>query len=208
MLHAYATQVSSQEPPLLAALRKETCAQIRGAQMLSSPLQGRILAFLSTLVAPATILEIGTYTGYSALCLSEGLRAGGRLHTIERDGRCAELSARYFQRADKKETITSHVGLAAEVIPTIQGKFDLVFIDADKRGYAHYFDLLIDRVPKGGLIIADNVLWKGKVLSQEGREADPRAEALALFATKVQADRRVESLCLPIGDGLLCLSKK
>lgn len=206
--HAYATQISTQESLLLADLRKETCAQMIGSQMLSSPLQGRILAFLSTLVQPQTIVEIGTYTGYSTLCLSEGLRSGGALHTIERNPTCSELSKRYFQKAGKSKVITAHIGLAAEIIPTIPGMFDLVFIDADKRGYSHYFDLIIDRIPSRGLIIADNVLWKGKVLSPERRENDPRAEALTLFAAKVQQDPRVQTLCLPIDDGLLCLYKK
>lgn len=206
-LHQYATDISATEPPLLAALRQATCKEIAGSQMLSSPLQGRLLAFLSTLVQPKKILEIGTYTGYSALCLSEGLPKEGVLHTIERAHTLKDFSRSYFEKGAKAAQIISHIGLAADIIPLIEGPFDLVFIDADKRSYGRYYDLVIDHLSPHGLIIADNVLWKGKVLDKKSRQEDNRADALADFCEKVQQDRRVTSLCLPICDGLLLIQK-
>ena len=198
---SYATQISRSESPLLTKLREETRQEIPASQMLSSPLQGRILALFSHLLQPRYIVDIGTYTGYSALCLSEGLIATGYLHTIDCDRRPQAIRQRYFQKSGKGERIISHLGRAQEIIPTLKVPlFDLVFIDADKCGYIGYYKQIVERVRLGGVIIADNVLWKGKVWQQAEREADPRAQALADFATMVASDPRVEQVCLPICD--------
>lgn len=203
----YATTFTSLEPEPLRKLAEETRARVDLPQMLSGHLQGRFLSLLSHLVRPRLALEIGTYTGYSALCIAEGLAPDGVLHTIDVDTRLAAMVDRHFRAAGQHGRIHQHLAPALEVIPRIEGTFDLVFIDADKQNYCNYFDRVVDRVRPGGLIIADNVLWSGKVLSPAA-EQDSETRGLAAYAQKVKDDPRVENVLLPLRDGLLVSRRK
>jgi len=205
-LERYAEAHSSPEPEHLRALAEETRANIDLPQMLSGHLQGRFLSLLSQLVRPKLALEIGTYTGYSALCIAEGLAADGVLHTIDVDTRLAAMVDRHFRAAGMHARIHQHLAPALEVIPRIEGTFDLVFIDADKQNYCNYFDRVVDRVRPGGLIVADNVLWSGKVLAP-ANDQDSETRGLAAYAQKVKDDPRVINLLLPLRDGLLVSAK-
>lgn len=203
-LEAYVQQHSEQEPELLQQLVRETHLKVLQPRMLSGAYQGRLLALISKLVAPKHILEIGTYTGYSALCLAEGLQVNGRIDTIDIDEELTDIQRRYFNASSYGNQIFQHLGNAAEIIPSLNGDFDLVFIDADKEQYPYYFDLIIDRLKTGGLIIADNVLWSGKVVTKATDEA---TEALQVFNKKVVEDSRVETVLLPVRDGLTLIRK-
>lgn len=198
---------SGAEPAHLKALREETHASIYMPQMCSGHLQGRFLAMLSHLVRPRVIVEIGTYTGYSALCLAEGLAPGGMLHTIDIDPHLPPFVARHIAAAGFQDRITTHWRPALEVIPTLPAPFDLVFIDADKPNYPNYFDAVVDRVRPGGLIIADNLLWSGKVLLPAG-EQDHQTAALVRYAELVTDDPRVEPVMVPLRDGLLIARRR
>lgn len=198
-IHAYAEKHTSPESTVLQALNAFTQSEVPMSNMLSGHLQGRFLSLISRLVQPKYILEIGTYTGYSALCFSEGLKDNGMIHTIDLNADMKRIASDYFQRAGVIDRITMHIGDAMEIIPKLKPTFDLVFIDADKANYPNYWDLVIDKVRKGGLIIADNVLWSGKVLS---KKKDTRTKALDAYNKKVLADDRVTSILLPIRDGL------
>jgi len=202
----YASQHTAPEPDLLKKLNRETWTTVLYPRMLSGHLQGRILSMFSKMLRPKRILEIGTYTGYSALCLAEGLQEGGWIDTIDVNEELALISGKYFQLSGIQPCIRAHTANALELIPKLEGQFDLVFIDADKENYSRYYDLVIDRVPPGGMIIADNVLWSGKVLENSG-EKDKETEALRAFNRKVHEDPRVENLCLPVRDGLMMLRK-
>ncbi len=176
--------------------------------MLSGHLQGRLLSLLSKLLKPRRILEIGTYTGYSAICLSEGLADDGLLFTIEANEEMEARASGYFRKSEKAEQIRLVIGEAAAVIPTLDETFDLVWIDADKANYSRYFDLVIEKVRSGGLIIADNVLWSGKVTgSQAGKAPDKNTAAILTFNEKVHLDTRVSNLLLPVRDGLMIIQK-
>lgn len=203
-LEDYVIEHSAQEPALLQELARETHLKVLQPRMLSGAYQGRLLAMLSKLIAPTRVLEIGTFTGYSALCLAEGLHANGHINTIDIDEELSDIQQKYFKAAGVANQITQHLGNASELIPNIKGEFDLVFIDADKEQYPLYFDLIVDRVSSGGLIIADNVLWSGKVLEEANDEA---TKALKVFNKKVADDTRVETLLLPVRDGLTLLRK-
>ena len=203
-LETYVQQHSEQEPELLQQLARETHLKILQPRMLSGAYQGRLLALLSKLISPKQILEIGTYTGYSALCMAEGLNPNGRIDTIDINEELMDIQRRYFDTAGFGKQITQHLGNAAEIIPSIKGTFDLVFIDADKEQYPRYFDLIVDRVRSGGLIIADNVLWSGKVVNTAKDEA---TKALQAFNKKVTEDPRVETVLLPVRDGLTLIRK-
>jgi caffeoyl-CoA O-methyltransferase len=211
-LEMYADQHTAPEPPLLARLARETRANVLYARMLSGHAQGRFLALMSKLLRPRRILEIGTYTGYSALCLAEGLAPGGELHTVDVNDELAALATRYFREAGLADSIHGHWGRpAAAVIPTLAGPWDLVFIDADKEQNQTYFDLIIDAVVPGGLVLVDNVLWTGKVLDAycpPGRVLDRVTRAVRTFNDTVTADARVEPVLLPLRDGLLLLRKR
>lgn len=196
---SYATAHAQPEDPVLQALAAYTTENIHLPNMLSGHLQGRFLALISRLVAPNRILEIGTYTGYSAICLAEGLAPSGHLHTIDVNADLAPLANEYFGKAGIADRVTMHIGNARNIIPTLTDTFDLVFIDADKAWYSHYFDLVIDKVRKGGLIIADNVLWSGRVLAEE---KDKRTAALDAYNKKIRDDERVTAYLLPLRDGL------
>ena len=206
-INLYAEQHTSPESEVLAKLNQETHAHVKGAQMISGHLQGLVLQLLSQLVQPATILELGTYTGYSAISLAMGLRTGGKLHTVDIDDSLQKMRDAYWKEAGVDKRIVQHLGPAEQIIPTIQGSFDLVFIDADKKGYCQYFDLVIDRVPSGGLIIADNVLFHGEVILPEDQQSKS-AIYIHQFNQKIAADNRVEQVLLPIRDGLMIIRKR
>jgi len=201
----YSEQHSAPEPELLATLNRQTHLKVSSPRMLSGHLQGRLLSLLSKLVKPTHALEIGTYTGYSALCLAEGLVPGGKLISIDPNEETNRFAASFIQKSAYAQCIDVVCGQAAQVLPTLTQHFDLVFIDADKKNYSLYFDLVIDKVNSGGLIIADNVLWSGKVIAPTH---DAETEALHRFNQKTAADARVESLLLPVRDGLMVLRKR
>jgi predicted O-methyltransferase YrrM len=197
----YAVSHSQDEPLLLQELSRETWQKVLAPRMLSGHFQGRILSILSKLVQPKSILEIGTYTGYSALCLAEGLDSKGILHTIDTNEELVDFQRSYFDRSDYGQQIKQYLGNALDIIPTINSKFDLVFIDADKSNYTNYFNAIIDKMNKGGIILSDNVLWSGKVVEK----LDPKDEdtkALIAYNTLLKDDTRVETVLLPIRDGL------
>ena len=203
----YSEQHSEQESELLNALNRETHLKAMSPRMLSGHLQGRVLSFISKLVKPKYILEIGTYTGYSALCFAEGLQTAGKLITIDPNEETNIIANKYFKQSAYAKQIELIAGDATKIIPKLNSEIDIVFIDADKRNCALYFDLVIDKVKKGGLIIADNVLWSGKVVSPEN-EMDEDTKAIHAFNKKVNNDKRVTNLLLPVRDGLMLMMKK
>lgn len=205
-LDDYICQHSQQESTVLAQLNRETWAKVLIPRMLSGHLQGRVLSMLSNMIKPKTILEIGTYTGYSAICLSEGLENNGQLITIDINEEIEKMAATYFEKAGIKQKVQQHIGNALDIIPKLDTSFDLVFIDADKENYSHYFDMVIDKIPIGGYIITDNVLWSGKVV-EEVDEKDQETLAIQAFNDKVQNDQRVENVLFPIRDGLMVCRK-
>ena len=200
----YALAHTEKEPQLLAELNRETWANVMIPRMLSGHLQGRVLSMFSKLVSPENILEIGTYTGYSALCLAEGLKPEGTLHTLDINEEYTAVAKRYFNKSDYNKNIKQHIGQALDIIPTLACKFQLVFIDADKENYANYFDSIIDKMDIGGLIIADNVLWSGKVTKAQ---KDEETTALDNYNKKIVTSDRVETVLLPVRDGLM-ISRK
>lgn len=200
----YCEQHSEKESPLLLELNRQTHLKISSPRMLSGHLQGRFLSFISKLIQPSNILEIGTYTGYSALCLAEGLSKNGQLITIDPNEETNHFAKQFFNRSEFRNQINLIQNTASNVIPGLNTLFDLVFIDADKRNYPLYFDMVIDKVNKGGLIIVDNVLWSGKVLD---KIQDEDTQAIVNFNKKVTEDKRVKSILLPIRDGLMLLKK-
>lgn len=200
-LEDYIEQHSQKEPALLAALNKETYQKILLPRMLSGHFQGRVLSMLSKLIRPTNILEIGTYTGYSALCLCEGMQENGQLHTIDIKEELVDFQRKYFDKSPWGTQIFQHLGEAVRVIPTLDLKFDLVFIDADKENYLNYFELIIPKMNKGGIILSDNVLWSGKVLDQL-QPNDLSTKILLEYNHLLAVDPRVETVLLPIRDGL------
>lgn len=200
----YAEQHTSSESDLLKSINRETHAQVLMPRMLSGHMQGRILAFISRMIQPHRILEIGTYTGYSALCLAEGLKPEGKLITMDVNEELEERVRGYFEKAKMTSRIDYRIGNALQIIPTLTDTFDLVFIDADKENYSRYFDLVINNVPLNGIILADNVLWSGKVL--DGKP-DKDTKAIIAFNEKVHRDPRVENVLLPVRDGIMMLRK-
>lgn len=201
ILEEYAAQHTEKEPELLTQLRQDTEKQIGQAQMLSGHYQGRLLSFISKLLRPKYIVEVGTFTGYATLCLAEGISPEGFLHTIDLNQGLASFQQHYFGQSLFKNQIKQHFGKALEIIPTLPDGIDLAFIDADKRNYPNYFDLLLEKMQKGGIIISDNVLWKGKVLNPE-QDEDKRTQVLINYNKKLAEDPRVETFFLPIRDGL------
>lgn len=206
-LSKYAEDHTTPESDLLSKLNRDTWSNVLIPRMLSGHLQGRVLSMLSKIRRPKTILEIGTYTGYSALCLAEGLQDGGILHTIDINEELSDMITGYIAEAGMENKIKLHIGNALEIIPTLEENPDLVFIDADKENYSNYFDLVIDRMPSGGLIIGDNVLWSGKVLDPSELENDEETMALNAFNEKVNNDPRVENVLMPVRDGLMVIRK-
>lgn len=197
----YAEEHSQAEPQLLAALNRETHQKVLQPRMLSGHFQGRVLSMLSKLIRPQHILEIGTYTGYSALCLMEGIQENGSLHTIDKNEELYDLQRKYFDKSGWGTRMHQHVGKALEIIPQLEEKFDLVFIDADKRNYLNYFEIILPKMNKGGIILSDNVLWSGKVV-EELKTGDKDTEVLLAYNNKLATDDRVETVLLPIRDGL------
>jgi predicted O-methyltransferase YrrM len=206
-IEQYALTHTQPEPEILAQLNRETWLKVLQPRMLSGHMQGRFLSLMSHLIKPKRILEIGTYTGYSAICMAEGLAQDGKLHTIDINEELETMVQQYIEKAGLNAKIEMHVGNAMEIIPELNETWDMVFIDADKENYLNYFNLIIDKVRAGGLIIADNVLWSGKIL-QVAAPNDEETKALQTFNEAVSADNRVESQLLPIRDGLMFLRKK
>ena len=200
-LENYAAQHTEDEPLLLQELNKRTHLNVLQPRMISGHFQGRFLSLLSKMVQPRTILEIGTYTGYATLCLAEGLHPEGVLHTIDIKEELTDLQREFFDRSGYGNQIVQHLGKAADIIPALNTTFDLVFIDADKQNYAHYFDLVIEKMNRGGIILSDNVLWSGKVV-EEVKHNDKHTQALMAYNQKIKDDPRVETVLLPIRDGI------
>ena len=200
-LENYAAQHTEDEPLLLQELNKRTHLNVLQPRMISGHFQGRFLSLLSKMVQPRTILEIGTYTGYATLCLAEGLPPEGVLHTIDIKEELTDLQREFFDRSGYGSQIVQHLGKAADIIPSLNTTFDLVFIDADKQNYAHYFDLVIEKMNRGGIILSDNVLWSGKVV-EEVKHNDKHTQALMTYNQKIKDDPRVETVLLPIRDGI------
>jgi predicted O-methyltransferase YrrM len=200
-LEDYIEQHSQKEPALLAALNKETYQKILLPRMLSGHFQGRVLSMLSKLIRPVNILEIGTYTGYSALCLCEGMQETGQLHTIDIKEELVDFQRKHFDKSPWGKQISQHLGEAVDIIPTLDIKFDLVFIDADKENYLNYFELIVPKMNKGGIILSDNVLWSGKVL-EPLQPNDLSTKVLLEYNRLLATDSRVETVLLPIRDGL------
>lgn len=200
-LENYVAQHSQEEPELLAKLNKETHQKILQPRMLSGHFQGRVLSMLSKIIRPKAILEIGTYTGYATLCLAEGLQPGGTLDTIDVNEELVDFQKKYFDASIYKNQIVQHLGNALDIIPTLSKKFDLVFIDADKENYIHYFNLVVPMMHSGGIILSDNVLWSGKVVG-EVKPNDKSTNVLVTYNKLLNEDDRVETVLLPIRDGL------
>ena len=196
----YVESNSQNEPQLLKELNRETHLKVLNPRMLSGSYQGRLLSLLSKIISPKSVLEIGTYTGYSALCIAEGLDKNGIIDTIDVNEELQEIQNKYFKKSGFKKQIYQHVGNALDIIPKIDKCFDLVFLDADKENYPEYYDLVIDKIVSGGILIADNVLWSGKVIDK--KDSDLTTIKLIEFNNLVQNDKRVETMILPIRDGL------
>lgn len=205
-IEVYSLEHSQPESDVLQKLNRETHAKVLMPRMLSGHMQGNMLSMLSKMIQPTKILEIGTYTGYSSICLAQGLAEGGTLHTIDINEELKKMAQSFFDEAGLKDKIEIHIGDALEVLPTINESFDLVFIDADKKSYSAYYDLIFDKVNPGGYIIADNVLWSGKVVDNPDT-MDPDTLAIDNFNKKVHNDIRVEHMLLPIRDGAMIVRK-
>jgi predicted O-methyltransferase YrrM len=203
-INKYAEAHTTEENEILRQVNRDTHANVLMPRMLSGQLQGRVLSMLSHMIKPNVILEIGTYTGYSAICLAEGLAAGGKLITLDINEELESTVRANFRKAGLENQIDYRIGNALQLIPTLQETFDLVFIDADKENYSRYYDLVINRVPLGGYILADNVLWSGKVLDEK---PDKDTRAILEFNRYVHMDKRVENVLLPIRDGIMLMRK-
>jgi caffeoyl-CoA O-methyltransferase len=206
-IERYAEEHTRAESEILTDLNRETWQKIVMPRMLSGHIQGRFLSFISKLQRPHRILEIGTYTGYSALCLAEGLAENGKLYTIDINDELQGIQDKYFERSDRKDSIHRIFGDALTIIPQLEEEFDLIFIDADKDNYLNYYNLLIDRLKPGAVLLADNVLWSGKV-TKPASASDIETKVLQEFNALVTSDPRVENILLPIRDGLMMIRKK
>lgn len=206
-LQAYVEAHSGEESSLLANLNRDTYTKVMMPRMLSGHLQGRMLSMLSHMIQPKRILEIGTYTGYSAICMAEGLAPDGKLTTLDINEELEVMVRDYFEKAGLTEKIDYRIGNAMELIPEIDETFDLVFIDADKKNYTNYFNLVFEKVRPGGFIIGDNVLWSGKVVQTENK-TDKDTQAILDFNRFVHEDDRVENVLFPVRDGLMVIRKK
>jgi len=205
-IEEYILQNLGEESKLLKEIYRETYAKVLIPRMLSGHLQGRVLSMISKLIKPKLILEIGTYTGYSALCLVEGLSTDGELHTIELNDELESFILKYFHQSEYKSRLHLHIGDALNIIPKLPDNIDLVFIDADKRAYLDYYHLVIEKLKPGGLILADNALWDGKVV-QPTEDNDEYTKGILTFNDYVKKDKRVENLILPVRDGIMMLRK-
>ncbi|MGD9556816.1 MAG: O-methyltransferase [Mangrovibacterium sp.] len=206
-LERYIVSHSEEEDEVLKELDRETNLHVLNPRMLSGHLQGKILEMFSRMIGPEQILEIGTYTGYSAICLARGLKEGGQLHTVEIDDELESIARKYFVKAGLNDRIVQHIGPAIELIPTFDQMFDIVFLDADKAEYCTYFDLIFEKLRPGGVILADNVLWSGKVLGDLTGK-DSQTKGIIQFNEKIRNDPRVSQVILPVRDGLMLIRKK
>ncbi len=206
-LDDYIVAHSEEEPKLLQQLTRETYQKILQPIMLSGPYQGRVLSMISKLIRPTSILELGTFTGYSTLCLAEGLRENGRIHTVDINEELLDFQRKYFDKSNYGEQIIQHTGNALDIISTLDMSFDLVFIDADKPNYCNYFNAIIDKLETGGVILSDNVLWHGKVI-EPLNEKDKSTKAVLEYNTLLKTDQRIETVIFPIRDGLTISRKK
>ena len=203
----YAVAHTQAEPDVLAQLTRETYQKILQPRMLSGHFQGRLLSILSKIVNPKTILELGTYTGYSAICLAEGLKENGELHTLDINEELQSIQNKYFELSGFRNNIHQHLGEALKILPNLDMKFDLIFMDADKPNYPAYFNLIIDKLNPGGILLTDNVLWSGKVVEPLKMD-DESTRALLEYNTLVATDSRLETVMLPIRDGLSLSRRK
>ena len=201
----YSEKYSQQEPEILQELNRETHIKILNPRMLSGFFQGRLLSIISKLIKPKKVLEIGTYTGYSAICIAEGMNKNGIIHTIDKNEELNTIQKKYFKKSGLENNIIQYNGCALDIIPKIEEKFDLIFIDADKENYINYFNLVIDKLNNNGVILADNVLWSGKVINLE--DHDLTTNVLREFNRMVNNDNRVETILLPIRDGISIIRK-
>lgn len=207
VIDEYILSHSDDEGELLAALNRDANVNLLRPRMLSGHLQGRILKMFCHMVRPMRVLEIGTYTGYATLCMAEALAEDAEIHTIEINDEMEDFIMKYFSLSPLKDKIRLHIGDAMEIIPSLNMSFDFVFIDADKRLYCDYYDLVFDSLPSGGIILADNTLWDGKVLAEPHR-SDLQTIGIMQFNDKIKADPRVEKVILPLRDGLTMIRKK
>ena len=201
-IHKYTTP----EDKVLQELNRETHVNVLHPHMLAGHLQGKILEMLSRMICPYNILEIGTYTGYSAICLAKGLPEGGKVHTIERNDELRDISQKYFKKAGVENKIIQYTGNAKEIIPQLDFSFGLVYIDSDKDEYLHIYNQVFDKVPPGGYILADNVLWEGKV-TEKHKSVDKETSSIIEFNNFIKNDKSVENVILPIRDGLMIIRK-
>ena len=206
-LNKYILDHIDEEDPVLQELDRETHLKVIGARMLSGNLQGQVLTLLSKMIQPKRILEVGTFTGYSAICLAKGLSETGKLITIEVDDELESFSKKYFEKAGLADKIEQRIGPALEIIPEIDETFDLVFLDADKKEYTEYFSLVFDKLRTGGIIIADNTLWSGKVLETPAPD-DEQTKGIIAFNEMIKNEKRVEKVILPLRDGMTIIRKK
>jgi predicted O-methyltransferase YrrM len=200
-LEDYIAGHSQSEPEILARLNKETYQKVLLPRMLSGHFQGRVLSMLSKIIAPKNILEIGTYTGYATLCLCEGLQKNGQIHTIDIKEELVDFQRKYFDQSPWGHQIFQHLGHALDIIPSLDLTFDLVFIDADKENYLHYYEMIVPKMNPGGIILSDNVLWSGKVV-EPLQDGDNSTAVLLAYNKRLNEDPRVETVLLPIRDGL------
>ena len=203
----YAINHTQDESNLLKALNKETHQKILQSRMISGHFQGRVLSFISQLIRPETILEIGTYTGYATLCLAEGLTKNGKIHTIEINEELIDFQKKYFDQSKFKNQIFTHIGDAIDIIPKLKLKYDLIFLDADKANYPSYMEMVVPKLKKGGVLVADNVLWSGKVLDYQQKRDDMETKGIKLFSELVKKNSSLQTLLLPIRDGLMMCRK-
>lgn len=205
-LELYIENHTKPEPEVLKKLNRETHAHVLMPQMLSGHLQGRFLKMLTTMIQPKQVLEIGTFTGYSALCIAEGLQDGGTIHTIDINEELLNMVQKYIKESGAEKKVKTYTGNALEIIPKMNHVFDMVFIDADKKNYLNYYNIVFDKVRKGGYIIADNVLWSGKVVEKSAKP-DEDTKSIMAYNDKVMNDPRVENVLVPIRDGLMIARK-
>lgn len=205
-IEKYVDSHTREEPEVLKKLNRETYAKVMMPQMLSGHVQGRFLKMICTMVNPSQIMDIGTFTGYSSICLAEGLKEGGMVHTIDINEELHPMVIRYIKEAGLENKIKTYVGNALNIIPTLNYTFDLVFIDADKTNYSKYFELAIHKLRPGGFIVADNVLWSGKV-TEPFHKSDEETRAIMAYNDMVMRDPRVENVLVPMRDGLMIARK-
>ena len=206
-IEKYVKNHTSEASAILNKIDRETCLRSVYPRMLSGHVQGRFISMISKMIQPDYILEIGTFTGYSAICLAEGLKKNGQLHTIEVNEELKDQNQKYFEEAKANKLITAHFGNALDIIPQLGIQFDLIFIDADKINYSNYYELSLEKLRPGGFILVDNVLWSGKVLSEDLKSSDKDTLAVKEFNTLVQQDQRTENVMVPLRDGMSLIQK-